>query len=324
MKKKCYLVTGGNGFIGSAVVRRLVKEGARVRILDNNLRGTPERLNDISGRVEIINADIRDRKAVLGACKEVNSVLHFAYLNGTEFFYDKPELVLDIGVKGMINVIDSCMQRGVKELVLLSSSEVYQTPPSIPADENVPLSVPDPLNPRYSYGGGKIISELMAINYGRKYFDKVIIARPHNVYGPDMGYEHVVPQFLVRMKKLCKDARGKFVRFPIQGTGKETRAFIFIDDFIDAFMLVMKKGEHMGIYNIGTTEEMPIEKVAFEAGAYFGVKVKLVRTKAPRGSVTRRCPDIGKIKSLGFRPKFSFAEGFNITAKWYDQSKRMI
>ena len=95
----------------------------------------------------------------------------------------------------MISVLDACRHHGIRELVLASSSEVYQTPPGIPTPENVPLSVPDPLNPRYSYGGGKIICELMAINYGRQGFDRVLIFRPHNVYGPDMGWEHVLPQF---------------------------------------------------------------------------------------------------------------------------------
>ena len=103
-------------------------------------------------------------------------------------FYTKPELVLDIGIKGIVNVIEASISKGIKDFVLASSSEVYQTPPVVPTSENVPLVVPDPLNPRYSYGGGKIISELMAINYGRKYFDRTVIFRPHNVYGPDMGW----------------------------------------------------------------------------------------------------------------------------------------
>ncbi len=320
MRDKTCLVTGGNGFIGSALVRRLVKEGYGVRVLDNDLRGARVRLKDLAGHIETVSADIRDGKAVRNACKGVGAVFHLAYLNGTEFFYTRPDLVLDIGVKGMVNVIDSCVMEGVKELILLSSSEVYQTPPSIPTNEGVPLSVPDPLNPRHSYGGGKIIGELMSINYGRRYFNRVIILRPHNVYGPDMGWEHVMPQFIVRMKDICQKKKDGSIEFPIQGTGKETRAFIFIDDFIDGFMLVAEKGEHMGIYNIGTTEEIPIEKVAIEAGAYFGRKVTLVSGEAPPGGTLRRCPDITKVKELGFTQKFPFAKGFKITAKWYDDN----
>ena len=155
----------------------------------------------------------------------------------------------------MINVIDGCIKNNVKELILASSSEVYQTASKIPTDETASLIVPDPLNPRYSYGGGKIISELLTINYGRKYFDRAIVFRPHNVYGPDMGWEHVIPQFVLRMKELSK-GKGKNIKFPIQGTGKQTRAFCFIDDFIGGLMLVLEKGKHLGIYNIGTMEEM--------------------------------------------------------------------
>src|SRR5258708_36598385 len=94
----------------------------------------------------------------------------------------------------------ACRSEGVGPLVLASSSEVYQTPPHVPTDELAPLLVPDPTNPRYSYGGGKIISELMAINYGRKYFARVLIFRPPNVYGPDMGWEQVIPQLPIGLK----------------------------------------------------------------------------------------------------------------------------
>ena len=120
-------------------------------------------------------------------------------------------------------------------MYLASSSEVYQTPLKIPTKEDEPLKIPDIYNPRYSYGGGKILTELMGINYGKKFFKKLVIFRPHNVYGPDMGNEHVIPEFINRYKNLKK----KF--FKIQGTGKETRSFIYIDDFLQAFELILKK-----------------------------------------------------------------------------------
>jgi nucleoside-diphosphate-sugar epimerase len=317
-----YLVTGGTGFIGSTLVRRLLKEGNQVRVLDNDLRGDPRRLKDVSNQIEIIKGDIRELKSVRDACKGIDIVCHLAYLNGTEFFYTKPELVLEIGVKGIVNVIDACIKEGVRELMVASSSEVYQTPPKIPTDEKAPLSIPDPLNPRYSYAAGKIISELMAINYGRKYFDRVVIFRPHNVYGPDMGWEHVIPQFCLRMKELCQKNKDKKIRFPIQGSGEETRAFVFIDDFINGLMLVIKKGEHLGIYNIGTTEELAIKKVAVEVGRYFGKEITIVPGKPARGATLRRCPDISKLKKLGYLPKVPFARGLKLTAAWYERKNK--
>ena len=107
-------------------------------------------------------------------------------------------------MKGLLNVLDGCIKYKIKELYLASSSEVYQTPRKIPTSENEMLKVPDVYNPRYSYGTGKILTEVMGINYGRKFFKKLIIFRPHNVYGPDMGNEHVIPEFIKRMKNIKK------------------------------------------------------------------------------------------------------------------------
>jgi len=324
IRKKKYLVTGGTGFIGSALVKRLVKEGHNVRVLDNDIRGAAKRLEKISDKIELIRADIRDSKDVQKACKGIDMVIHLAYINGTEYFYSKPELVLEIGVKGIVNVIDGCIKENVKELVVASSSEVYQTPEKVPTDENVAMSIPLPLNPRYSYGGGKIISELMAINYGRKHFDKVVIFRPHNVYGPDMGWQHVIPQFVLRMKDICKSNKEKKIKFPIKGTGKETRAFCYIEDFTDGLMLVLEKGENMNIYNIGTMEEISIENVAIEVGKYFGKDVEIISGKEVKGSTKRRCPDTAKLKKLGYESKVPFKEGLKITAKWYDKNSHKI
>jgi nucleoside-diphosphate-sugar epimerase len=319
---KSYLVTGGAGFLGSALVRRLVHEGNRVRVLDNGWRGASRRLQDLNGEFEYMTGDIRDREAVRRAAREVESVCHLAFVNGTEFFYTQPDLVLDVAVKGIANVLDACLEHQVPELVLASSSEVYQEPPSVPTSETVPLSIPDPTNPRYSYAAGKIISEMMALNYGRARFHRVLIFRPHNVYGPDMGWEHVIPQFVLRMRELMRDA-SETVRFPIQGTGEQTRSFVFIDDFIDGLMAVLREGVHLGIYNIGTQEEISIAELARRVGAYFGRQVEIAAGPEAPGGTTRRCPDIAKISALGYKPKFSLQDGLAITARWYDENSHL-
>src|SRR5262249_38739956 len=150
-----------SGFIGSGLVKALVREGNRVRVLDDNSRGAARRLKDVEKEIEFVAGDVRDPKAVASATSGMDEVHHLAFVNGTEFFYSAPELVLEVGVKGMINVLDACRASNVRTLVLASSSEVYQSPPKVPTDESAPLIVPDPMNPRYSYGGGKIISELL-------------------------------------------------------------------------------------------------------------------------------------------------------------------
>ena len=310
-----YLVTGGSGFIGAGVVKRLLAEGAGVRVLDDNSRGAPRRLEEVRDRIEVIDGDVRDPRAVLEAARDVDVVCHLAFVNGTEFFYAKPELVLEVGVKGMVNALDACRAHGIRRFILASSSEVYQTPPVIPTPENVPLIVPDPLNPRYSYGGGKIISELMAINYGRVLFDELYIFRPHNVFGPDMGWEHVIPQFALRLDKQSREQPSGVLRFPVQGNGTETRAFIYLDDFIDGFVSML--GGDPGVYHIGNDQEISIGQLVSSVARCFGREVELEPGPLQAGSTHRRCPDITKLRRLGFAPKVSLEAALEKTIAWY-------
>jgi nucleoside-diphosphate-sugar epimerase len=319
---KSYLVTGGSGFIGAALVRSLVLRGDRVRVLDNLSRGNQRRLTDVADDVEIVHADIRDAAAVNRATEGIDSVVHAAFVNGTQFFYTTPQLVLDVGIRGMLSVLDACQAHGVAELFVASSSEVYQTPPRVPTDESAPFSIPDPLNPRYSYAAGKITTEMLAINYARTHFERMVIFRPHNVYGPDMGWEHVIPQFVLRMSRLCKDSQGP-IRFSIQGTGNETRAFVNIDDFTDGLVILLDQGRHREIYNIGTSEEVAISELARLTGAFFGREIEIVPGPPAEGSTPRRCPDIAKLSGLGYSPKIDLADGLPKTAQWYVENSHL-
>jgi nucleoside-diphosphate-sugar epimerase len=315
---KKILITGGSGFIGAALVRRLVSNGHSIRVLDDNSRGAFRRLNYLKNDIDFQIGDIRNLNTVIKAVHGVDAVYHLAFVNGTEFFYSKPEFVLDVGIKGMTNVLDACIKHNIRELVLASSSEVYQTPKVIPTTEETPLSIPDLFNPRYSYAAGKIISEIMAINYGRKFFDRVLIFRPHNVYGPDMGWEHVIPQFLLRMRQLAATLEDGVIEFPIQGTGADTRAFIYIDDFVNGLEIMLNKGEHLNIYHIGTRDEISISNLARSIAHRYGREIYLAPGLAPKGGTNRRCPDITKLEKLGFAPNVSIKEGLEKTAIWYD------
>jgi nucleoside-diphosphate-sugar epimerase len=317
------LVTGGSGFIGSALVKALVRAGHAVRVFDDNSRGAPRRLIGIEHEIEFIAGDIRDGDAVRRAVAGVDEVHHLAYVNGTEFFYSAPELVLDVGVKGMVNVIDACRAENVGSLILASSSEVYQSPPRVPTDETAPLVVPDPTNPRYSYGGGKIVCELMAINYGRKFFDRVLIFRPHNVYGPDMGFEHVIPQFALRLKRAAARHPSGAVPFEIQGDGSQTRSFCHVDDLVRGVLVMREKGEHLGIYHVGTAEEITIADLARRIAAHAGRGIALLPTAAPAGATARRCPDIAKLAGLGFVPQTPLAQGLPPAVDWYWANERL-
>jgi len=320
-----FLVTGGTGFIGSALVRALLRGGAQVRSLDDDSRGAHERLGDLTveqrDRLELVRGDIRDPRAVANAIRGVDSVLHLAYVNGTEFFYSRPELVLEVAVKGMMNVLDGCIEHGVRDLVLASSSEVYQTPPQVPTDESAGLSVPDVLNPRYSYGGGKIISELLTLNYARRHLTRAVIFRPHNCYGPDMGEEHVIPQLVRRIHERAIGTTGA-ITLPIQGTGEETRAFVYIDDLIDGVLRLIENGEHLNIYHVGTDVEISIRDLVQALGRVMGRSVVVETGPLQEGGTLRRCPVIDKLRALGYSPRVTLDEGLSRTAGWYTQHEK--
>ncbi len=311
INNKHYLITGGLGFIGSAISNLLIEKGEKVTIFDNLSRGKRKRVYLRHPKLNFINGDIREMKDVRKSLKTVNVVIHLAYINGTKYFYTRPTEILDVAVKGILNIIDGCKEKRIKELYLASSSEVYQTPNKIPTDENESLKIPNVHNPRYSYGGGKILTELMGVNYGRKFFKKLVIFRPHNVYGPDMGKEHVIPEFINRIKQI------KNKNFKIQGSGNETRSFIHIDDFINAFNLLLKKGKHLNIYNIGTTEKVSIKELAKLISNISKKKISIQRTPLKEGGTVKRLPDIRKIKQIGFVQKIKLKEGLKRIFKSY-------
>ena len=302
--KKKILVTGGSGFIGSAITKYLVEDGNDVIVFDNNSRGKSSRLQDVEKKINFIKGDIRDKKKLLSINQNIDTVIHLAYVNGTKFFYKKPFEILDIAVNGLINILEFCKKKKVKNFYLASSSEVYQNPTKIPTDEKEMLKIPDIHNPRYSYGGGKIISELYGLYFAKKFLKKFIIFRPHNVYGDDMGNDHVIPEFINRFKKI-----GNKKKFLIYGTGQEIRSFIYIEDFISGFSKIFKKGKNFEIYNIGTNEKVKIINLALLIAKILNKSIKFKKTKILKGSPSKRCPDIRKLKKLGFKPKTTLKEG---------------
>jgi UDP-glucose 4-epimerase len=318
MKKKI-AITGGAGFIGAYLVRKFVSLDYDVVAIDNFMRGTPERLSSIEGQFEMATVDICDKEQLVNATKGCAAIFHLAAINGTENFYKIPDKILEVGVKGVMNIMDACYENGIKELVIASSAEAYQDPETIPTPESVILKVPDPSNPRYSYGASKLISEVIAFNYYRDHFTKLQIFRPHNIYGPDMGTKHVIPQFVLRLLDLLKDAgtKNEPINFDIQGDGLETRAFCYIDDLVDALVTMYLKGGHREIYHLGNPEEVSILEVVDAVFANTDHPYKIVEQPLTTGSVKRRCPSIDKIKALGYEPKVMLKEGVKKTYDWY-------
>ena len=318
MKSKKILVTGGAGFIGSAIVEKLVKEGHKVSVLDNCQRGSLLRINHLKKKIKIFKGDIRNKKLVERSLKNIDTVIHLAYVNGTKFFYKKPAEIVDIAIRGMLNVIDGCKKNKVNDFILFSSSEAYADPKMVPTPEEVPLQIPDIDNPRYSYGGGKIACELM-LKHMCSNFVRTITIRPHNVYGTYMGNSHVIPEFFQKIRKLKK-----IDKLTIQGDGLQTRSFIHIEDFIDAFYLVFKKGKKNEIYHLGTNEEIKIIDLAKKILNISNKKNLIKRGKITKGSPIRRQAKITKITKLGFKKKININDGLKKIFYSYNRNDKNI
>jgi nucleoside-diphosphate-sugar epimerase len=320
--KQCkkILVTGGTGFIGAGVVKGLVDQGNEVRVLDNNYRGHTGRLDGYMDKLEFIEGDIRDRSTVFKAVEGMEVIYHLAFINGTKHFYEIPEKVLEVGVKGALNTLEATIEFGLERYVLASSSEVYQTPMKIPTDESERIYLEDITNPRYSYAGGKIISELLALNYLRKTNTDCVIFRPHNIYGADMGWEHVIPEIMVKLHKATNGFSNTDATIEIQGDGSETRAFCYIDNAVEGFILCGEKGGDGEIYHVGEMREISIRELIEKMAGTLGINLKIIPGKLMPGGTPRRCPDTKKIESLGYAPEITLEEGLKRTLEWYKKA----
>jgi nucleoside-diphosphate-sugar epimerase len=302
------LVTGGRGFIGARLVHALVARGDSVRILDDGSRGEAP----VSDDVETFEADVRDSDAVRAACRGMDVAVHLAAVQGTGNFYSSPDLVLDVNLRGVLNVADACAAEGVRRLVFSSSSEVYGLPSVFPTPESHPLVVPDPTNPRWSYGGSKIAGELVVVNAARRHRFEYVILRYHNVYGPAMGWDHVIPQFVSRL------VRGE--PFTVQGDGSQRRAFCYVDDAVAPTLVALDAaGAADRIFNIGNPlEEHSIDDLVDTLARVTGREITPQYVPFPQAGTDRRLPDVSRAEEvLALRPRVTLEQGLHPTYEWY-------
>ena len=298
------LVTGGTGFIGSHITRFLVKEGYSVSVLDDNTRGKNSRISDVISEIELIEGDVSNFSLTESACKNIDMIIHLAFINGTSNFYNHPDKVLNVAIKGILSIASAISKWNIEDLILASSSEVYQFPDTFPTPENIQMVVPDLVNPRYSYGLGKIIQEYYSFHAMRE-LNNLTIFRPHNIYGSDMGNLHVIPQLFEKAIR-AKEVGGEFI---VEGTGAQTRSFCHINDFIQGFALILRASKGKQVFNIGSSEEVTISDLAARIAKICDVNSNVLKSEMPAGGTLRRVPDISKLEALGYKPTVSLDDG---------------
>ena len=323
MSSKKILVTGAAGFIGYHL-SKLLSIDHELTLIDNFTRNKldssiSELIN--KSNVRFINADMTKKDFYADLDSQYDFIVHLAAINGTKYFYEKPYQVLNVNILSLMNILEWINGKNCKKFIFSSSSEAYAGTISefshineyLPTNEEIPLSIDNPFNERYSYGGSKLIGELLTINYFKSIkSSSYSIVRYHNIYGPRMGNEHVIPEF-------CRRIYDKEDPFNIYG-GHETRAFCFIDDAIEATKRVLFNKKCNGeIIHIGNdNEEIKIISLANKLLSMSDKDFDIKINPSPTGSVKRRCPDISKLKLLtNFQPKINIDEGLKITSSWY-------
>ncbi len=308
-----YLVTGGAGFIGSHIVERLVRRGARVRVLDNFLTGKRENLAPFLGAIELLEGDVRDLAACRKAVAGVDAVLHQAALASVPRSTEDPILADAINVAGTLNLLVAARDAGARSFVLASSSAVYGDAPAVPrreGEEGVPLS---------PYAAGKRAAEDYCRVFSSLYGLRTASLRYFNVFGPRQDpasdYAAVIPLFIAKL------LRGEAPA--IHGDGEQSRDFLYVGDAAEANLLAAAapdlRGEAMNIASgAGTT----VNVLAAKINAALGTRIAPVRGAARRGDVRHSVADISAAaERIGFRPTVPFEEGLETTIRWHRERR---
>lgn len=322
------IVTGGGGFIGYHLADHLSRQvDTHVTIIDNHTRGAADDMfAELTARENVIalNEDLTQKNFYEKLHGRYDEIYHLAAINGTKNFYERPYEVLRVNLLSLINILEWCTAENCGAFLFSSSSEAYAGTINcggefIPSAEDIPLTVDDVMNPRWSYGGSKLAGELLTINYCRTRGVPFRIVRYHNVYGVRMGFDHVLPEFFRRV-------HDKVNPFPIFG-GQETRAFCAVEDAVCATEAVMLSDKCNGeIIHIGNSSQeikiLDLLALVFDV-ANFHPAVEV--HPAPRGCVARRCPDTSKLfKLTGFRATITLEDALPKMYSWYEKKYRDI
>lgn len=320
------LITGGAGFLGYHLARRLAAEAdSTIDLVDNLVRGRRDaEMEALIGQpnVHLIEGDLTDPETLTRLQPPYHEVYHLAAIIGVEHVLERPAEVIRVGGLATLLLLDWLCRGGGEKLVFSSTSEAYAWtqdlhPLPIPTPEEVPLALTDLKNPRASYAGSKIFGELAITQTCRAHDKPFALLRYHNVYGPRMGWKHVIPQ-------LAERAAGGESPLTVYSP-HHRRAFCFVDDAVEATVRAMRWPEANGeTFNVGNdTEEVPIEDLAHRVLDHLGLDNALAAKPAANDPISRRCPDVTKARRvLGYEPQVSLDEGLRQTLAWYREHPR--
>ncbi len=304
-----YLVTGGAGFIGSHIVSELRGRGDSVRVLDNFSTGRRENLAEVEGRVEILEADLRDLDAVRRAVSGVAWVFHQAAMPSVVRSVEDPLTTNAVNVQGTLHVLVAARDAGARRVVYAASSSAYGDTPTLPKVETMPAS---PLSP---YALQKYAGEQYCAMFTRLYGLETVALRYFNVFGPRQDptsyYSAVIPKFITA---LCHGERPT-----VFGDGEQSRDFTYIDNVVEANLLAAESSKAPAeVFNVACGERITLNDLLERLRSILGVQIKADYGPPRPGDVRHSLADIAKAERLlGYRPSVGTNEGLRRTVAFF-------
>jgi len=291
-------VTGATGFLGSHLVERLTRDGAAVGVL---VRGNPDRIVNELNRLSVVQGDLSHPFSI----SDASTVFHLAAVTHVGRALEDPRQTFETNTGGTITVLEAVRRSSsVERLVFVSTAHVYGTPRYVPIDEEHPLHAREP------YAASKLAAETFVSAYSSAYGIPIAIARLFNTYGPRQNPDFVLPSII--KQALTQDTL-------TMGNLTPTRDFTFVDDVIEALLLLANAGD--GIYNVASGVEVSVEELVTRVAEILGKHLTVSSQRAQRRStgveIERMWADIARIKALGWEPHVNLIEGLTKTIAWY-------
>jgi UDP-glucose 4-epimerase len=306
-----FLVTGGAGFIGSHVVERLLRDGHRVRVLDNFSAGRREHLAFAASNpsLEVVEGDLRDLRAMTAAARGVEVVFHQAAMRSVPRSVDDPLGANENNVTGTLNLLMAAREAGVRRVVYASSSSIYGDRPDLPKREDQP---PAPISP---YAVSKLAGELYCAAWSRLYGLETVGLRYFNVFGPrqdpESQYAAVIPRFITWA--LAGEP------LEVHGDGTQSRDFTHIDNVVEANLLAASAAGVGGeTFNVGCGSRVSLLEIIGFLERILARKLERRHTPTRQGDVPHTLADIGKAKRLlRYAPLVEFEAGLRRTVEYF-------
>lgn len=304
-----FLVTGGAGFIGSNICRKLVSQGCFVRVIDNLLTGRKSNLADVIDKIEFIEADMGDENTARAAMKDIDIVLHQGALPSVPKSVDNPAATHRHCVDATFTLLLAARDAGIKRFVYAASSSAYGDTPVLPKVETMPVN---PLSP---YAVAKLVGEYYCSVFYKVFGLETISLRYFNVFGPYQDptsqYAAAIPAFVTSILKRKPPT--------VYGDGRQSRDFTYIDNVVSANVLAAEAKQTKGeVVNIACGEVVTVNQIIDMINEFAGRNVKPVYVPSRAGDVKHSLADISLAKKLiGFKPLVSFRQGLELAIDWY-------